>query len=337
MANGTRRGTIDWRQLRVGAFIMLGMLLLAYGIFRIGDVLDVFADRYTIYTVAPSVNGLTEGSPVHLAGQRIGQIEEIEFLPPGRRLGGNYLLVEMSISESVREQIRRNSIAFIRSVGLLGDKIVDIQPGTIRSPVLAAGDTLPSNSSGDLDYIIATGAQMLDSLMLLSNDLRSITGALARGEGTMGQLLTSRELYDQMYGASSELRGLLLQVNRSDGTLNRLIHDPTLYREFTGAVARVDTLTASIMSGRGTLGRLLRSDTLYLSAESILASADSAIVNLNQLTRAMVDGRGSLHKLFTDPQLYDEFLKTVVDLQTLIAAIRANPKLVAPTVNVDVF
>lgn len=336
-AGATRRSGMEWRQLRVGVLLTLGLLLLAYGIFRVGDVLDIFADRYSIYTVAISANGLTEGSPVHLAGQRVGQIEDISFLPPGRRADENNLLLRLSIAEEVRPQIRRNSTAFIRSVGLLGDKIVDIEPGTLAAPVLSAGDTLPSSSAGDLDYMMAAGAEAIDSLLLLSGDLRRVTNSLARGEGTMGQLLTDRRLYDQMYGATSELRVVLGRINTSDGTLNRLIHDPELYHQFSAAAARVDTLTVAILSGRGTIGRMLRSDTLYTNTAAILASADSAMANLNDLTRAMVEGRGTMHRLFTDPQLYDQLLKSVVDLQTLIAAIRENPRLVAPTIYVDVF
>ena len=336
MATGARTGG-QWRQARVGALLIVGLLVLAYGIFQVGSIMNIFADRFDIYTVAPSAGGLTEGSPVHLAGQRVGQVDEIVFLPPGRRIGQNNLVLKLSVAEEVKPQLRRNSIAFIRSVGLLGDKIVDIQPGTMSAPVLQEGDTLPSNSSGDLDQIIATGAAALDSLLALSGDLRRVTTSLSNGEGTMGRLLTDRALYDQMVGTTGELRGILVQVNRSDGTLSRLIHDPALYHQFSSAVARVDTLTLSIVSGRGSLGRLLRSDTLYTDAAAIMASADSAVMNLNQLTRTMVEGRGTLHRLFTDPALYDQFLKSVIDLQTLIAAIRENPKLVAPTINVDVF
>ena len=337
MVSGGRKGGIEWREARVGLILIVGLLVLAYGVFRVGEVLDVFADRYTLYTLAPSANGLTAGSPVHLAGQRVGQIEDIRFLAPGRQLTGNNLVIELSVSDEVKPQIRGNSIAFIRSVGLLGDKIIDIQPGTLAAAEMQPQDTLESDVSGDLDYIIATGAQALDSLLLLSADLRGLTLGLTRGEGTMGKLLVDEQLYGQMVGATNELRGMLSTINRSDGTMNRLIHDPELYQRFTSALASVDSLTAGIAGGRGSLGKFLTSDSLYVSAAAILANADSAVVSLNALTRTMVEGEGSMQKLFTDPALYDQFLKTIVDLQTLVAAIRADPKLIAPTINVDVF
>ena len=337
MVSGGRKSGLEWREARVGAILIVGLIVLAYGVFRVGEVLDVFADRYTLYTLAPSANGLTAGSPVHLAGQRIGQIEDIRFLPPGRQISGDNLVIELSISEEVKPQIRGNSIAFIRSVGLLGDKIIDIQPGTLAAAEMQPRDTLESDVSGDLDYIIATGAQALDSLLLLSADLRGLTQGLTRGEGTMGKLLIDEQLYGQMVDATNELRAMMGTINRSDGTLNRLIHDPKLYEQFTGALMRVDALTASIAGGQGSLGKLVTTDSMYLSAAAILANADSAVMSLNALTRSMVEGEGSMQKLFTDPALYDQFLKTVIDLQTLVAAIRANPKLVAPTINVDVF
>jgi phospholipid/cholesterol/gamma-HCH transport system substrate-binding protein len=337
MANFGRGGNVGWKQLRVGLTILVGLIVLAVGIYKVGQVLDVFADRYTVYTLAQNVNGLTKGSPVLLAGQRIGQISDIRFLPPGRRLGGYNLIIDLDISEKVKPQVRRNSIAFIRSIGLLGDKIIDIQPGTVNMAVLGAGDTLESSTAGDFDYIIAQGAQALDSLLLLSADLRRITRGVAAGEGTIGRLLMDPVLYGQMVTATGELRGMLVSVNRSDGTLNRLIHDPALYHQFSSAVARVDTLTLAIVNGRGSLGKLLHNDTLYMNATAVLASADSAVMNLNALSKTMVEGKGSIQKLFTDPALYDQFLKTVVDLQTLIAALRADPKLISPQITVDVF
>jgi ABC-type transporter Mla subunit MlaD len=95
-----------------------------------GLVLDVFARRYEIVTLVPSALGLREGAPVTLAGQRIGQVQRIEFIPVRQKVGDNNLRVVLAITHEVQEQVRVDSRAFLRTAGLLGDRFVDISPGS---------------------------------------------------------------------------------------------------------------------------------------------------------------------------------------------------------------
>lgn len=334
----TPRGkAMDWRQVRVGAVIIVALLLLLYAIFQVGKVMNVFADRYTLYTLVESASGLQEGSPVHLAGQRVGQIDEIRFLPPTQRPGGANLLMALSVDEKVAQQIRRDSRATILSLGLLGDRYVNIEPGTPRTSVLMPGDTLASAGSAGIDELLAQGGTALDSVMLLVNDLRVVTAGIAQGRGTLGQLVQDQQLYDQMVGATVELQRMLGGINRSEGTLNRLIHDPVLYQRLNSAVLGLDSLTRGVAAGRGSIGRLLASDTLYDRLLVSVEGADAAAVNIRRLTEMMAEGDGTFSRIFNDPALYDQLLKVVVDLQTLVNQIRENPKPFVPDVTVRVF
>ena len=76
MASTIQRKTFEWRQARVVVLILAGLALLAFAIYRVGKIFDVFADRYTIVTMLPNVAGLREGALVSLAGQRIGKVEQ---------------------------------------------------------------------------------------------------------------------------------------------------------------------------------------------------------------------------------------------------------------------
>ena len=95
MAATVHRSAFEWRQVRVAALILFGLLLLIWGIYRVGKIFDVFADRYTIVTLLPNVAGLREGALVALAGQRIGKVDAIEFIPLPRKRDGNHLLVKL--------------------------------------------------------------------------------------------------------------------------------------------------------------------------------------------------------------------------------------------------
>lgn len=327
----------EWRQARVGALILVGMLLLAYATYRVGMVMDVFASRYEVTALVPSGLGLREGAPVTLAGQRIGQVSRIDFIPVHEKAGENHLRLTLAITEAVRDQIRSDSRAFLRTQGLLGDKFVDIAPGSAGAPVLQSGDTIIAGRSLDVDDFIQQAAAALDEASGIVLNLQEVTGSLTRGEGTLGRMLNDEELYVNLAGGTAELRRTLADINRTDGTFGRLIRDPALYRQIHGAVARVDSLGALILQSDGTVGMLLRSDTLHRSLLGTLGNADAAVTDLAGFVRRMTQGEGTMQRLMEDPALYDEFLKAVTDMQTLIDDIRLNPGKYKPNINVDIF
>lgn len=336
MPETIRRSTIP-RQVRVAALVLVGTLMLVYAIFQVGKLFDVFASRYELRALVPSALGLREGAPVTLAGQRIGQVSGIDFIPVDRRSGGANLEITLAVNENVREQIRRDSRAFFRTQGLLGDKYVDIAPGTAGAAILQPGDTLAVGVTVDIEQFMERAAGAIDEAQVIVTDLREVTRGLATGDGTIGQLLTDEALYARMVTATAQLESTLAQLNRADGTFGRMLRDPTLYVNLNRAVLRVDSLGAMIVQGDGSLGRLLRDDSLYNSLASMATNADSAVVALNGMVQRMSTGEGSLERLMTDPQLYDEFLRAVVELQTLIIAIRQNPEAYKPNIRVDVF
>ena len=105
MAATVQRKTFEWRQVRVAALLVAGLALLIFAIYRVGKIFDVFADRYTIVTLLPNVAGLREGALVSLAGQRIGKVEDIEFIPLREKRGDNHLLLKLEVGEAVRDQM----------------------------------------------------------------------------------------------------------------------------------------------------------------------------------------------------------------------------------------
>jgi phospholipid/cholesterol/gamma-HCH transport system substrate-binding protein len=331
------RESFKYRQARVIALLILGLFGLIYGVYRVGQVFDVFARRYTLYTFVPSVTGLRQGAAVTLAGQRVGQVDEVEFIPIDEKVGVHHVRLRLAIDERVRDQVRTNSLAFIRTQGLLGDRFVDIQPGTVDGRVLAPGEVLASETPMDLDQMMVAAAEALDEVTHLVGDLREVTGGLARGEGTAGRLLTDDQLYNRLTAATLQLTATLQTINRSDGTLGRLISDPALYERLTATLARIDALTGQVLEGEGTLGQLLHSDTLHRGMLGVVERADTALARIGGGLDGLITGDGTIQRLLTDPAMYDELLKAVVDLQILLLDIRENPRRYRPEVNIDLF
>ena len=337
MASATERSMFDWKQGRVALLVIVSLLLLGYGVYRVGQIFDVFASRYELATLVPTALGLRPGAPVTLAGQRIGQVKAIEFIPVNQKIGGANLRVVIAVAHEVQDQIRADSRAFLRTQGLLGDKFVDIEPGSSGARILQPGDTIAAGESVDIDQFLTMAAGALDQATGIVLNLQELTGGLSRGEGSMGQLLRDDQLYSNLNAATAEMRDLLAQINRADGTFGRLVRDPALYEQIHGAITRMDSLGAMILYGDGSMAQLLRSDSLYRSVFSTLTTADSAVTDLASLVNQLATGDGTVQRMMADPELYDQILRAITDVQALINDIRLNPAKYKPNITVDVF
>lgn len=310
------RITVD--QLRVGGLIVVSLLVVGFAIYKLGQAANLFTKRYELIVYLPAANGLREGGSVTLAGQLVGTVKKIEFLPVDYDTTRN-LRVVVRIDRSLSEQIRRDSEARLRTMGLLGDKVLDISPGTPRYSVLRPGDTIRVASSLDYEAVLVKAAGAVDDVVALTHDLRSITNGLARGQGTIGQLLTNRAMYDELTGAMARANMLFASLQNPNGTFGRLLNDPTLYNRLTGAVTTLDSTLVALSSNQGTLGKLMRDTTLYTNLTGIAQGADS-------LMRMLTNSDGLVGKLLTDQTLYDQLNKLTTDLGQVLADVRRDPR-----------
>lgn len=313
-----RSALITWDQVRVAGIILVAVAILATAGYKLGQAANLFTSRYELVVFMPNANGLRQGGSVTLAGQLVGTVKDIEFLPVDYDTTRNLRIIAR-VDRSVREQIRRDSEARLRTMGLLGDKVLDISPGTPAFPVLEAGDTLRVATALDYEAVLARAAGAVDDVVLLTRDLRTVTAGLAKGQGTMGQLLTNRAMYDQMTGAMARANALFASLQNPNGTFGRMLNDPALYNRLTAAVASLDSTLTAINSSEGSMGRLLRDTTLYVNLVGIAQGADS-------LMAMLTNGEGMIGRLMTDQTLYDQLNKLTSDLSAVLADVRRDPR-----------
>jgi phospholipid/cholesterol/gamma-HCH transport system substrate-binding protein len=319
---------ISWSQVRVGLAVVAALAVLAVAIFFIGESAAIFGERYHLTTLMPSANGLIEGASVKLAGQDVGKVETIEFIPiEGRARPDQVLKITMSINVAVQEQIRGDSEARVRTQGLLGDKIVDLTPGTPEAPALQPGDTVPSAIAVDYEQMLASAAELVDDLSLMLRNMRTIADNLLAGQGTAGRMLMDTALYVELLSTSRSMNEFLEAVGSGEGAFAQLAQDEQLYQDLRSVVAGLDTLTLTLISGEGTLSRLISDDSLYVRLSSSSARADS-------LLSAIESGEGTLGQLVTDQELYESLLKLLVDIQTVVLELREDPRKYVPPIKV---
>jgi phospholipid/cholesterol/gamma-HCH transport system substrate-binding protein len=308
--------TVD--QLKVGAMILVAVAVLGIAAYKLGEAANLFSKRYDLIAYLPTASGLREGGQVTVAGKLVGAISKIEFLPVDNDTTRN-LRVVVAIDAGVTQQVRKDSRAHIKTLGLLGDKVFDITPGTPKFPVLRDGDVIAIEPSVDYETVLIQASGAVKEVVGLTTDLRKVTNGITRGEGTLGQLVTNRAMYDNLNSTLANTNRLLVRLQNPRGTVGRLLDDPTLYNSLNKTVESASLLVEQMSKGDGTIGKLFRDDSLYNHLVSAVANADS-------LTKMMAHGDGTIPKLFNDSQLYDKLVEAVTELNKVLIDVRRDPR-----------
>jgi phospholipid/cholesterol/gamma-HCH transport system substrate-binding protein len=312
-------------QLRVGGIIVVSMVLIAVGLYKLGQAANLFSRRYELIAFLPEAAGLREGGSVMVAGQLAGTVKKIDFLPVDNDTTRN-LRLTLTLDERLSEQVRRDSRARIRTLGLLGDKVVDIAPGTPRTQPLRKGDTISIAPSLDYEAVITQAAGAVDDVIGLVTDFRVITTGLVKGQGTVGQLLTNPAMYQNINGTLERTNMLLARVTSSRGTVARLLDDPTFYNRMLSVVSNADSMVIALNSRSGTVGRLLHNDSLAINLETTTTKLVSIMTAADSLMRMMQNGQGTIGRALVDQTLYDAVNKLVHDIAAMLADIRKDPQ-----------
>lgn len=312
-----RSSFITWDQLKVGLMILAALGVLAVAIYKLGQAANLFSKRYELVAFLPNANGLRQGGTVLVAGQFAGTIKAIEFLPVDNDTTKN-LRLRLAVDADLQNQVRADSKAKVRTMGLLGDKVVDISIGTPRYGVLKDGDTISVAQSLDYEAVLAQAAGAVNDMVDLTHDMRKLTGGLVSGQGTIGQMLTNRKLYDEAVGTMNRANLMLAQFQNPNGTIAKLLDDPTLYNRFVSVMTSADSLVVALNDKNGTVGKLLRDSTLYVSLKNMAQAGDS-------LSRMLSNPNGTVSRLLTDQTLYDRVNKLTTDLSGLLDDVKKDP------------
>jgi len=126
-------------EIVVGSFLLAGFISFSWLAVKMGDI-DPFANEtYPVTARFTSISGLKEGSTVELAGVVVGKVSRIELDP------GEYeAVVHLNVDKTV--ELTDDSIASIRTAGIIGDKFIKLTPGGSEI-LLEAGDEISETES----------------------------------------------------------------------------------------------------------------------------------------------------------------------------------------------
>ncbi|MEW6602746.1 MAG: outer membrane lipid asymmetry maintenance protein MlaD [Nitrospirota bacterium] len=130
----------------VGIFLIAGLLCLGYLAVKLGDVSLFDTGQYPVTARFASVSGLKEGAGVEVAGVAVGKVSKI-------RLDNYEAMVELLINPGVK--LQEDSIASIRTQGIIGDKYVKIKAGGSDKYIDRNGEIMETESAIELEELVS--------------------------------------------------------------------------------------------------------------------------------------------------------------------------------------
>jgi phospholipid/cholesterol/gamma-HCH transport system substrate-binding protein len=345
-----QRKQLSWTEMRVGLFVLAALVIVLVAIFFVTGG-NILGPKYRLITYLPEVEGVQAGAPVDLDGVQIGSVQSVELTPhPQDRMHGIKMILR--VDKKYQEQIRTDSSASLVTQGLLGDRYVTISRGLTGSAIPDNG-VVPGTEEAAMKEVVQRGADLMQNLGALSDDLRGIVDQVHKGNGTLGALLNDRSLYNHLNSTATKLddvattiqagQGSLGKLVASDelykkvdstlgkaddvlgavrdqkGTMGKLIYDPSAYDSIKGMADKGNALLGDVHEGKGTLGKLATDDTLFTNLRDASANVRDASAKMNS-------NQGTMGKFFTDPALYDNMTGLTGDLRMLVGDFRQNPK-----------
>ncbi len=291
-------------EAKVGLFVLVCFIILGYMSVQVGKGGLGLKKGYTVQVVFDNVAGLDRDASVQIAGVEVGRVESI-ILKDGRAL------VTLRISPDVK--LEKDVIAALKTHGVLGDKYVDIIPGTRGEAYLAPGSRIEQTErSTDVDKLLSQFSSIADDIKNLTGALNKVMGG-EQGQQSLSDIIENTRRLTANLNAlvvnnEAALHATLENSRALTGNLNRMVvenYDKVAQlldelrmasREVNNAFVSLEKISEGINRGEGTLGRLMKDDTT-------VARLNKALASLQDITDKINQGKGTIGKLVNDEQI----------------------------------
>ena len=282
------------RELRVGIFVLVGLLAVVVSLFLMTDPATL-RGRYMIVTSVADAGGIRKGDPVLMRGVNIGRVNGFAMTPEGA--------VDIRLEIEGQWRIPKDSRTQLAGAGLFGGRNMVILHGASLEMV-AAGDTIAGTgqTGGVIESAEELGQTAEEVLVQILKVLDDPTVSSVRA-------------------SASELEGLLVQL-RSIATLQR-----DQLATLTASLNRAATgFEAAAGSGPDIARLVARTDSAVAVLRSTSTTLDRTVGSLEVVLGRMEAGEGTLGLLSKDDSLYVSLNRATVELGLLVADVRANPR-----------
>lgn len=236
------------RTVKVGVFIVGGILLFCLGVFLIGSKTQLFGSHFTAYVEFNNIDTLTKGASVRVGGMDAGQIADIKVPnAPNQKF-----LMKLEVDKDFRPIVRRDSMATIETQGMVGEIYINIAKGSVQSPE-CNGCTLRSQEPVSMSSLFEKGDKLAGSLQSTVDDVHHRADML------------------------------LQTVNSAAGNVNSMLTEAK--PNVVGVTKNANAIVAGIRQGHGAAGKLLTDKSVADNVTRTISNASQASANFNQTSQ----------------------------------------------------
>ncbi len=292
------------RNIKLGVFILSGTLFFLVLLYFIGSKRSIFYSTIKIKAHFFNAEGLMRGNSVRLSGINIGTVESVSII------NDSTVLVEMIIQKSVKEHIKKNSVASIGTDGLMGNKIVNIAAVNEFARTINEGEELKTYKGINPNDMIKTLSITNDNIKNITTDLKEIVSKMNQ-ESSLLSLLSDKNI-------KNNIQSIILNLNESSKHA----------KEFT---LQLNVLSENINQGKGTLGLLANNNKVEKNVFETIATLQQSTTNINtsikeinEVTNQIKSGNGTIGKLIYDTLMLKKITNIIINTENASKSLDEN-------------
>lgn len=302
-----------WSHLKVGIIVTLGIVIGAIAIFFLGNFEKIFISQGKLFVVIEDVEGLRRGAPVWFRGIEVGTVQDIS-------LDYGESIVTLSISNKIFQYIYNNAFAEILTLGLLGDKYIQLNPGFIITGTLNPGDTIAGEAAISFEDIISVSTSSIQRVDQFIEQLDTLLQSLTANEGTISRLIHDPRLYESMTQTFASLDSFIKEINQSGGSLQKFINDPSLYTNINDAARKIEAFGDLVLDSSSTIRNIIEDKSLYVNLKQ-------TVLQLEQLSQILLyEDTGVIPSLIHDKKLLQSLEQTIESVNLILQDIKSDPR-----------
>ncbi len=305
-----RKKQLRWASLKVGIVITVTLLIVFFVIMVSGGIHSLLRERVSFNIYVQDVRGLRVGAPVMVAGVDVGEVKKITL---SREHG---IVVKVSVNKDVITYLKSDAKARVQSLGLLGDKYVEISPGEDQKS-FDPEKGMYGEPQTEIKDIVVTASSTLSNVENFIKRLDRFIAKFDESRGTFSKLLSDPTLYDNLNFAVAELKKTIEEIRY--GSIGMLARDRDFYERLSGTLKNLEDVSNKIASSEGSLGKLINDPTLY---ENLVRSFQK----LDAILKDIETSEGTFALLLKDRKTAEDLRKSIEEIKELIEEIKKNPK-----------
>jgi phospholipid/cholesterol/gamma-HCH transport system substrate-binding protein len=304
------------KRFRVGIVVLIALFAVMVGIFMVGQRAKLFSKKFPYETRFDSASGLVAGNPVRLNGVTVGNVLEVILSPdPADRT----VRVVYDVDRRAAPRLRKGTRASIKTIGLLGDKYIELEGGTAEEPEIEIGGMIPAAPGAGIEKLLEGGGDLLADLSGIARSLKNILLRTEQGKGFLGALTSDSEestrLGNNLNSTLVSLNSVMRKVEAGHGLVGKLLIDEK-YGKNTGdsiqaALRSIQVVLGgieqSMKTNTGAIPALLSDPEGKKKVYALVDNLSTAAGSLGNVIQQLEKGHGTLAVLLRDEEFSKEF------------------------------